>query len=47
MKFDEFKKELLKQIGLNSKFFKHGELQILHDFAQTISKEDFGEDQGK
>jgi len=47
MKFDEFKKELLKQINLNSKHFKPGELQILHDFAQTISKEDFEEDPGQ
>lgn len=41
MKYEEFKKELSKQIGLNAKYFKPKEIQTLEDFKETINKEDF------
>ena len=44
MKYEEFKKELRKQIYLNSKYFKPRENQVLQDFMETINKEDFKEE---
>ena len=41
MKKEEFKEELLKQIGKNTKYFNPKEKQILYDFAETIAEEDF------
>jgi hypothetical protein len=43
MNFEEFKKELSKQIGLNSKYFKPNENLILLDFLGTINEDDFKE----
>jgi len=44
MKFKEFKEEMRKQIGLNSKFFKPKEVLILYDFLETIQESDFKEE---
>lgn len=41
MEYDVFKTELLKQIHINSKYFKHKEIQAQYDLAETIAKEDF------
>jgi len=41
MNYEEFEKELLKQITLNAKYFKPKEVLILHDFVRTLDKRDF------
>ena len=41
MKYEEFKTELRRQIGLNGKFFDKKEILTLMDFLETINKEDF------
>ena len=41
MKFEEFKEELRKQIGINSKYFNLKENLVLQDFLETINKDDF------
>ena len=44
MKYQEFKDELRKQIGLNAKFFKPKEYVILQDFLETIAETDFDQE---
>lgn len=41
MKYEEFKKELHRQIGINAKYFEPAEVQTLYDLEETIAKEDF------
>lgn len=41
MKYEDFKKELHRQIGLNAKFFKPKEVQVLYDFMETMNQDNF------
>lgn len=41
MKYNDFYKELMKQINLNAKFFKPDEVLLLFDFSATINEDDF------
>lgn len=41
MSYLEFKSELIKQININSKYFKPKEVSILFDFVATINEMDF------
>lgn len=43
MKYEDFKKELERQIVKNSKYFKGKDWDVLVDFKETIQKEDFEE----
>jgi len=47
MKFEEFKKELDRQIGINAKYFKPKEIVVLGDFCQTINASDFDKEEVK
>jgi len=41
MTYEEWKTETAKQISLNTKYFKGNDFQILHDFLETVSPDDF------
>ncbi len=39
MKFEDWKKETRRQIGLNAKYFKPKEVQTLYDLLETAQDE--------
>lgn len=46
MKYEEFKAEFRKQIGLNVKYFNPAEIKVLYDFLETIIESDFDKLEG-
>lgn len=47
MTYKEFYEELRKQINLNAKYFKAGEVLVFFDLLETINEEDFDKEQQK